>query len=116
MDIEQIINDMENRFHQAINDDLNMPLAMSVVWEAIKYPEKSPKIAKLLEKFDTVLGIKIDEKKEEEIPQEILDLVEQRKIARSEKNWAESDRLRDLISEKGYIIKDTKDGVEIQAI
>ncbi len=111
---EDVINDMENRFHQAINDDLNMPLAMSVVWEAIKYSDKSPKIAQLLEKFDTVLGIKITEKKEEQqIPQEILDLVEQRKIARSNKNWTESDKLRDLIGEKGYNIKDTKDGVEI---
>ena len=109
------INDMENKFHQAINDDLNIPLAMSVVWEAVKYPEKSPKIAQLLEKFDTVLGIKINEKKEEQqIPQEVLDLVEKRKIARNERNWAESDRLRDLIIENGYVIKDTKDGVELE--
>ena len=114
---EDVINDMENRFHQAINDDLNMPLAMSVVWEAVKYPEKSPKIAQLLEKFDTVLGIKIAEKKEEQqIPQEVLDLVEQRKVARSEKNWAESDRLRDLIIEKGYNVKDTKEGVEVSKL
>ena len=114
---DEIINDMENRFHQAINDDLNMPLAMSVVWEAVKYADKSPKIAKLLEKFDTVLGIKITEKKEQEaIPEEILELVEQRKKARKEKNWAESDRLRDLISEKGYAVKDTKDGMEVNPL
>ena len=48
---DDVINDLENRFHQAINDDLNMPLAMSVVWEAVKYPEKSPKIAQLLKKI-----------------------------------------------------------------
>ena len=90
-----IISEIENKFHQAINDDLNMPLAMSAVWEAVKYQDKSPKIAKLLEKFDTVLGLKITEKREEEIPQEILELVEQRKVARNEKNWTESDRLRD---------------------
>ena len=114
---DEIINDMENRFHQAINDDLNMPLAMSVVWEAVKYADKSPKIAKLLEKFDTVLGIKITEKEEQEaIPEEILELVEQRKKARQEKNWAESDRLRDLISEKGYAVKDTKEGMEVNPL
>ena len=114
---DEIINDMENRFHQAINDDLNMPLAMSVVWEAVKYADKSPKIAKLLEKFDTVLGIKITEKKEQKaISEEILELVEQRKKARQEKNWAESDRLRDLISEKGYSVKDTKDGMEVNPL
>ena len=112
---DEIIKDMENRFHQAINDDMNMPLALSVVWEAVKYPEKSPKIAQLLKKFDTVLGIKIDEVEVQEtkIPQEILDLVEERKQARSDKNWSESDRLRDLIAEKGYIVKDTKYGTEI---
>ena len=110
---DEIIADMENRFHQAINDDMNMPLALSVVWEAVKYPEKSPKIAQLLKKFDTVLGIKIDEVQETKIPQEILDLVEERKQARIDKNWSESDRLRDLIAEKGYIVKDTKDGTEV---
>ena len=114
---DEIINDMENRFHQAINDDLNMPLAMSVVWEAVKYADKSPKIAKLLEKFDTVLGIKITEKKEQEaIPEEILELVEQRKKAREEKNWQLSDLLRDQIKEKGYIVKDTKEGMTIDKI
>ena len=110
---DEIIANIENRFHQAINDDMNMPLALSVVWEAVKYPEKSPKIAQLLKKFDTVLGIKIDEVQETKIPQEILGLVEERKQARSDKNWNESDRLRDLIAEKGYIVKDTKDGTEV---
>ena len=113
---DDVIAEIENKFHQAINDDLNMPLAMSAVWEAVKYQDKSPKMAKLLEKFDTVLGLKITEKKEEKILQEILDLVEQRKIARQDKNWAESDRLRDLITEKGYSVKDTKDGVEVSKL
>ena len=112
---DDIINDYEEKFHKAINDDLNMPLAMSVVWEVVRYQKKSSKLAKLLLKFDEVLGLKIDEDDEniEEVPEEILKLVEERKVARANKNWEESDRLRDLINEKGYIIKDTKDGVEI---
>ena len=110
---------LENEFHKAINDDMNMPLAMSFVWEVIKYPKKSPEIAELLLKFDTVLGIKIDKEennKEIEIPEDVLKLVEERKQARKEKNWAESDRLRDLIKEKGYEVKDTKDGMEVVKI
>ena len=110
---------LENEFHKAINDDMNMPLAMSFVWEVIKYPKKSPKIAELLLKFDTVLGIKIDKEEnneEIEIPEDVLQLVEERKQARQEKNWAESDRLRDLIKEKGYEVKDTKDGMEINEL
>ena len=107
---------LENEFHKAINDDMNMPLAMSFVWEVIKYPKKSSEIAELLLKFDTVLGIQIDKEesnKEIEIPEDVLKLLEERKQARQEKNWAESDRLRDLIKEKGYEVKDTKDGMEI---
>ena len=95
---------------------MNMPLAMSYVWEAVKYEKKNKEIAKLLLKFDKVLGIKIEkeEKSSEEIPEEILKLVEQRKKAREEKNWEESDKIRDKISDLGYIVKDTKNGMEIE--
>ena len=116
--IEQnIINDFEQKFHEAINDDLNMPLAMSTVWEVVRYEKKSKELAELLLKFDTVLGLDVDkEKQEEKLPEEILELVEARKKAREEKNWAESDRLRDVLQEKGYAVKDTKDGMNIEKI
>ena len=106
----------EEDFHKAINDDLNMPLAMSVVWEIIKNPKKSKKLADLLLKFDTVLALKIDEpikQKVSEIPSEIIELAEKRKQARENKNWEESDKIRDEIKSKGYIIKDSKEGYEI---
>ena len=113
------IEEYEEKFHKAINDDLNMPAAMGVVWEVVRQENKSPEFAKLLLKFDTVLGLKIDEETndtKEEIPEEIEQLVEQRKEARKNKDWTKSDELRDLIKEKGYEIKDTKDGVEIKRI
>ena len=112
-DKEKLAN-IEENFHKAINDDLNMPLAMSYVWETAKFEKKSPEVAKLLMKFDTVLGIRIDKQEEQkEIPQEISELLEQRKKARENKDWTKSDEIRDLISEKGYIVKDTKNGQEI---
>ena len=112
----EIINEFEEKFHKAINDDLNIPLAMGIVWDAIKYEKKSPDIAKLLAKFDTILAIDIDRKpvqEENNIPKEIIELAEKRKQARINKNWAESDKLRDEILSKGYTIKDTKEGYEI---
>ena len=116
---EELVKQYEEKFHKAINDDLNMPSAMGVVWEVVRNEKKSPKMAKLLEKMDTILGINISkqEQKEEniEIPKEILELVEERKIARENKDWAKSDELRDSIREKGYEIKDTKEGSEIMA-
>lgn len=114
---EKEVQGFEEAFHKAINDDLNMPSAMSVVWEVVRFDKKSPKLAELLLKFDTILGLKIDEetkKEQEEIPQEILDLVEERKQARANKDWAKSDELRDLIQSKGYEIKDSKNGTEVK--
>ena len=116
---DEIIAEYEEKFHKAINDDLNMPAAMGVVWEVVRNEKKSPKLANLLLKFDTVLGLKINEettKEQKMIPEEILKLVQERKIARENKDWAKSDELRNLIRSKGYEIKDTKEGTQIDKI
>lgn len=108
--LEEKIQEFENKFHEAINDDLNMPLAMGIVWEVVRYEKKLPKLAQLLLKFDTVLGLKIDEqiqKEEQEIPQEVLDLMEERKIARQNKDWAKADAIREKIRNMGYEVRDT---------
>ena len=116
---ENEIKEYKQKFLEAINDDLNMPLAMSVVWDVVKNPNKSNELANLLKDFDRVLGLKIDEKieeKQDEIPQEVLNLVEERKKARNEKNWILSDKLRDKINSLGYNVKDTKESMEIEKI
>ena len=113
------IEEYKNKFLEAINDDLNMPVAMSVVWDIVKNPNKSQKFANLLLDFDKVLGIKIDEpiqKKTEEIPTEILELVEKRKTAKANKEWNLADEIRNEIQEKGYSVKDTKEGTVIEKI
>ena len=111
------IEEYKKRFNNAINDDLNMPLAMGIVWEVIRNEKKSKQYADLLLDFDQVLGLKIDQatkKEEQNIPQEIMELIEERKEARQNKDWAKSDKLREIINEKGYDIKDTKDGMEVK--
>ena len=116
---DKTIQEFEERFHKAINDDLNMPAAMSIVWEVIRSDVKSAKLAKLLLKFDTVLGLKIDQMPKNnnaELPKEIKQLVEQRNIARENKNWAESDRLRNELQTKGYSVKDNKEGTEVSKL
>ena len=62
--------------------------------------------------MDEVLGVIFfgNEKKSVEIPAEIQALLDQRAEARKQKNWAESDRLRDEIAAKGWLVKDSKDG------
>lgn len=113
---EDIISDFKDRFEIAINDDLNMPMAMGVVWDIINYKKKSNKLAVILKEFDEVLGLKMDEKDKTntELPYEIKELIEKRRIARENKQWEESDKLRDRIIELGYTIKDTKNGMEVE--
>ena len=114
---EEEIREYKQRFLDAVNDDLNMPLAMGIVWEVVRNNKKSKQFADLLLEFDRILGLDLenskkylDEQEKVELPKEILDLIEQRRIARENKNWAESDRIRDLLKEKGYTVKDTKEG------
>ena len=89
---------------------------MSIVWDVVRYPKKSKSMADLLLKFDTVLGLDIDKKQEvkQDIPEEVLALAAERLKARANKDWDMSDKLRDKIQEKGYIIKDSKDGFQIE--
>ncbi len=104
----------KNEFVSKIADDLAMPEALAVVWKLMKSdltPED--KWTTLLD-FDKVLGLSLDkEVLEETIPEEILKLVEERKMARDNKNWGESDRLRDIIKEKGYLVEDSQNSCKI---
>ena len=114
---DEVVTKFEEEFHKAINDDLNMPLAMSVVWDVIKYPKKSIKLAELLKKFDKVMALSIDKeikKKDYEIPEEIIKIAKEREEARKNKDWTKSDELRDLISKKGFLIKDSQNGYKIE--
>ena len=118
---EEEIKEYKQRFLDAVNDDLNMPLAMGIVWEVVRNNKKSKQFAELLLEFDRILGLDLEnskkyleEQEKVELPKEILELVEQRKIARENKDWAESDRIRDVLKEKGYTVKDTKEGQIIE--
>ena len=120
---EEKIKEYEDKFLATINDDLNIPSAMGLVWEIIRSPEKSKQYAELLLKFDEVLGLDLvnskkylEESQKLELPEEILKLVEERKKARENKDWSLSDQIRDTLKEKGYNVKDSKDGMVIEKL
>jgi cysteinyl-tRNA synthetase len=109
----------KSRFAEAVNDDLNTPQALSVMWafvhdETVSDEEKA---ATILD-FDRVLGLRLDEYvgKPVEVPSEVKDLVAKREAARAAKDFAESDRLRDEIAELGFSVEDTSSGPHIRAI
>ena len=114
------LKEYEEKFLVEINNDLNITSAMSIVWEIIRNEKKSKDFYELILKFDEVLGLDLKNIQEREIkielPEEVKELVEQRKLAREQKRWEESDRLRDEINKLGYNIKDSKTGMELEKI
>lgn len=116
---KQKLGDFENRFKNALNDDLNMPASLAVAFEVAKEHEKSNDYYLLLKKFDTVLSLNIDLKKQEEkikIPEEIKNILQERKEARDKKDFKTSDILRDKLKSLGYIVIDSKEGQKIEKI
>ncbi|NLY53474.1 MAG: cysteine--tRNA ligase [Firmicutes bacterium] len=110
-------------FLAAINDDLNLPRAIAIVWEASR-DELGNEFFALAQEWDQVLGLNlasgaIEEDRsltEEELPDEVLALVKKRAAARAAKNWAESDALRQQLQEMGYMVQDTAQGTVIKRV
>ncbi len=108
---------IEEDFYEAINDDLDTPKALAIVWELMKNSE-FPSSAKLqtLFKLDQVLGLKLKEIWEaaKVIPDTVRVLVDEREEARKAKDFVRSDELRRAIESNGYLIEDTPEGFRIK--
>jgi cysteinyl-tRNA synthetase len=105
-------------FTSAVNDDLNIPRAFAALFELVRETNasatKSQAVLDVFKRMDEVLGVVFFGKKEKsEVPAEVLALLEERKLARANKLWAESDRLRDEIAALGWAVKDSKDGQSV---
>lgn len=111
--------EFEEKFKNAISDDFNTPQALAVMWDLLKSDHPTSAKAKTLFKFDEVLGLDIQKKIQDtkkqlnNLPEEIINLLEQRKTARENKNWEESDNIRDKIQQAGYWLEDTPNGTKI---
>ena len=106
----------KERLLESINDDLNMPQILALISEVLKSNLKNEdKLTTILE-FDKVLGLNLGNIKLEKvnIPANIKTLAEERLEARTEKNWSESDRLRDEINKLGWDIEDTEDNYTLK--
>ena len=112
---------MQERFEEALDDDLNISGALGVLFDVIRESNRAfdrgeftPADAKALlnwwKKVNTVLQFQHDE---EAVPQAVLDLVEARVAARAAKNWALSDEIRAQIDAAGWIVKDSKEGQKL---
>lgn len=104
----------KNKFLEAINDDLNMPKALAVAQSVLKSSLKNEIKLNTILDFDKVFGFNIENKLiSYKMPEEINVLIKSREKAREEKNFKESDRLRDEIEKLGYTVEDTKEGMRV---
>ncbi len=100
----------EKEFLKFINDDLDTPKALALMWKLIK--DKKISYKTILE-FDKIFGLQLDKIKKIEMPKKIKDLADQREKYRKEKKWKESDDARKEIESLGYQIEDTPEGYKI---
>ncbi len=109
--------DYMHQFTTAVNDDLNTPQALSVMWSVLRDDEidGAEKLA-LMYRFDSVLGFGIRDMQEEkvDIPESVQILVDEREQARADKDWSQADALRDKIAELGFVVKDEADGPKLE--
>ena len=108
--------ELEQNFLDRINDDLDTPGALAIMWEMLKSDNPTSAKAESLLKFDEVLGLDIKSYlgKKIKIPVAVAKLVKAREAARAEKNWKLSDELRDKIFELGFLAEDTAEGTKVE--
>lgn len=113
-------------FTDALDNDLNTSLAVTAVYDVLKSKANAAAKLALIAEFDKVLDLGLIAAAEKiasaakndtaDIPEEVLALVEERKAARKEKNFALADELRDKIAALGFEVKETRQGTEIKKI
>ena len=118
---------IDKRFDEAMSDDFNTALALSDLFGYFKevsrlLAEHDPRARRIVNQIRatySLLGLfKKDAKeyltaygeKQEEVPEAVKAVAEERKAARANKDWAKSDELREKLKALGYAVKDSKDG------
>ena len=121
--LKQAADKAKAEFIAVMDDDLNTADALSKIFELVSAinttGDKQDKetleyTAKIFDELCGVMGL-LYNRKTDEIPQKVKDLVEERTQVRKEKNWARADEIRDELARLGYVVKDTPQGPQILA-
>jgi len=116
-DPEPVDSSYKKEFFSAVEEDLNTPRSLAILWKMIKDPDlRSGQKRTLVLDFDKILGLGLDKIEREEISQEVRDLLKERNKARQAKDFAKADNLRKEIKKRGWIVEDTPRGVRVKKI
>ncbi len=116
---KDVFNEFDSKFKDAIGNDINTSMATTLVYDVLKADISVVDKFALIESFDKVLSLDLTTEKETAAPEinpelekYVLEQIELRKAAKKEKNFAEADRIRAELLEKGVVLEDTREGVK----
>lgn len=111
---EEGTEEFDQKFKEAIADDLNTSLAITILYDVLKSDLEPAQKRYLVEKFDRVLSLSLLESDTKEIDEDLEKYIQEklaeRKEAKQEKNYEKADAIRKELEEKGILIKDTREG------
>ena len=117
---ERMLAAFKARFDEAVNDDLNIPKALGILWELAKVKTPSDAVYRLILDFDGITALDLDKEPEPEtvkepevdsaLDAEVKEQIALRAQAKKEKNYAEADRIRKALADRGILLTDTPQG------
>jgi cysteinyl-tRNA synthetase len=121
--IKSLMNHVQTGFEEAMDDDLNVGVALGALFDFVRdvnrliddhtlSKEEGEEVYDLMTRFDKVLGVISEVKKEEKLPKEAEDLIREREEARKAKDWKAADKIREQLKAMGIVIEDTPSGVK----
>jgi len=111
------IENAAKQFLEIINEDLDSSRGLSFLWEILRDERLSDSEKyELAEEFDKVLGLNLGKEEKIKIPENVMNIIDEREEARKNKEWKKSDELRDKIKKLGFAIDDTKEGYKIRKV
>ena len=107
-----------SKFKAALEDNLNTSNALTTLYDVIKSDINNNTKLALIESFDKVLSLDLlkEEKHDTELVQYIEEMIEKRKVAKTNKDYALADQIREELQNKGIILKDTREGTTYEVI
>lgn len=118
LDEKRQVEELKDKVDDALSKDLDTPTAFATIFEFIRSQNSKGKSGKYVYEYFMAINKFFDfiNFENEKIPEEIIKLAEERVKAKADKNWPESDRLREVITEKGYIVEDGPAGYNLKKI